>query len=52
MLAGRSLNGNARPSSNVADYFEGENATPSDRIFETRLGVMRTTNDRAAVLAP
>jgi hypothetical protein len=52
VLAGRSVNGNARPSAALTDYFEGENATPADRIHETRLGAARTINDRAILLAP
>lgn len=52
ILAGRSLNGSARPSSSLANYFEGENTTPADFIFAHRSGVATSTNDRVIVVAP
>ncbi|MCC6473309.1 MAG: hypothetical protein IT514_06140 [Burkholderiales bacterium] len=52
VLAGRSLNGSSRPSSSLADYLEGENATPADAIFEHRWGRPANINDRVVTLAP
>jgi hypothetical protein len=55
VLAGRVLpgiNSTTRPSSNLADYFEGENSTPGDFIFEHRAGTPTSINDRVVVIAP
>jgi len=52
VLAGRSRNGTARPSSNIANYLEGENASASDSIFEHRSGAPSSINDRVVVLSP
>ncbi len=52
ILAGRSLNGSARPSANLSDYLEGENVTPGDFVFEHRVGAPSTINDRVVVLYP
>lgn len=51
VFAGRALTG-TRPSSSLADYLEGENQTPADRIFTHRFGSASTFNDRAIVLYP
>jgi hypothetical protein len=58
VIAGRTLNGQLpRPSGNLADWFEGENADFSSaqaaRIYTTRepgLSINRTFNDRIAVI--
>jgi len=56
ILAGRSLNGSARPSSSLGDYFEGQNTTPSDYIFEHGAGKLTSTaaaiNDKVIIIAP
>jgi hypothetical protein len=52
VLAGRALNGASRPSANLGDYLEGENATPGDFKFEHRSGAPTSTNDRVVVVAP
>ena len=56
ILAGRSLNGSTRPSSMLSDYLEGENATPSDYIFEHGQGKTTSAgaaiNDKVIVVAP
>ena len=52
ILAGRALNGSARPSTNLADYLEGENNSPGDGIFETRKGSPTWINDRVVVVSP
>ncbi len=74
ILAGRSLNGTARPSANPKDYLEGENCNltpgkdldagpstctfwtnwlkPNDNVYEHRLGVPTTINDRVVVVSP
>lgn len=51
IFAGRALTG-SRPSSSLADYLEGENQSPSDRIFTHRFGSSATLNDYAIVIAP
>jgi hypothetical protein len=54
ILAGRSLNGSTRPSSTVGDYLEGVNATFASNpyIFENRIGVPTSINDRVVVVSP
>ena len=56
ILAGRSLNGSTRPSSVLSNYLEGENATPSDYIFEHGQGKTTSAgaaiNDKVIVVAP
>jgi hypothetical protein len=52
VFAGRALNGSARPSANLIDYFENENLTPGDFIYEHRSGVPTTINDRVVVVSP
>lgn len=51
-LAGRSLNASTRPSSNLANYLERENATPADFILEHRVGTTPSINDRVVVVSP
>jgi hypothetical protein len=54
ILAGRSLNGSARPSAQTSDYLEGANATlvATPYIFENRPGVPTSINDRVVVVSP
>jgi hypothetical protein len=55
ILAGRSLNGNPRPSASIGDYLEGANATAlttSPYVFEHRSGVPTSINDRVVVVSP
>ena len=52
ILAGRSLNDSARPSTTLANYLEGENATPGDYVFEHRAGPPSSINDRVVVICP
>ena len=53
ILAGRSLNGTARPSSIVSDYLEGANRTGSGTYtYEHRSGVPTSINDRVVVISP
>jgi hypothetical protein len=52
VLAGRSLNGTSRPSSALANYFEGENQTPADAVFVHRAGSATSINDRVVAVAP
>jgi hypothetical protein len=56
VLAGRAIkksdgSDQTRPSSLISDYFEGENITPADRIFESNIR-SKTFNDKIVVLAP
>ena len=51
VFAGRALDGQARPGT-LANYLEGQNATPADLIFEHRSGVPTTINDRVVVVSP
>jgi hypothetical protein len=53
VLAGRSLNGTARPSSVISDYLEGANRTGSGTYtYEHRSGVPTSINDRVVVISP
>jgi type II secretory pathway pseudopilin PulG len=52
ILAGRALDGQTHPSGSVADYLEGQNATPADLVFEHRAGAPTTINDRVVVVSP
>lgn len=52
VLAGRSISTQTRPSASLVDYFESQNASAGDRIYETRLGVSGSINDRTVLLAP
>jgi hypothetical protein len=54
ILAGLSLNGAPRPSSFLRDYLEGANATfaANPYVFENRLGVPTSINDRVVVVSP
>ena len=52
ILMGRSLNGSSRPSATLSDYLEGQNASTGDGVFEHRVGVPGSINDRVVVLAP
>ena len=61
ILAGRSLNGSARPSPTLSDYLEGENIlneiygvgpSPANFVYETLVGRPGAKNDRLAVLYP
>ena len=51
ILAGRNLGTNARPSSLLADYFEGANADGTDTVFD-RKPRSSTFNDRLLSLYP
>jgi hypothetical protein len=52
VLAGRAFNGSPRPSGNLADYFELENSSQFDRVFQHHLfGLPTTINDRVIVVA-
>jgi hypothetical protein len=52
VFAGRALDGQIRPNGTLSNYFEGENATPADLIFEHRAGVPTSINDRVVVVSP
>ena len=54
LFAGRSLSGNPRPSALFSDYLEGVNATFASNpyIFENRIGVPTSINDRVVVVSP
>ena len=52
VFAGRALDGSTRPTNNLANYFEGENFTPNDLIFEHRSGVPTAINDRVVIVSP
>jgi hypothetical protein len=56
VFAGRSLNGNGRPTINLPDYFESTNLTaannPATFVFENRSGVPTSINDRVVVVSP
>lgn len=52
IFAGRALGGQTHPSGTLANYLEGENATPADLIFEHRAGAPTTINDRVVVVSP
>jgi hypothetical protein len=51
ILAGRSLNGAARPSPVPSDYLELENAVV-DSVYRHRAGAPTAINDRVVVVAP
>ena len=51
IFAGRALDGQTRPGT-LANYLEGQNATPADLIFEHRSGVPTAINDRVVVVSP
>jgi hypothetical protein len=56
VFGGRALDGQTRPPSppsTLENYFELENSTPADLIFQHhRLGLPTTINDRVVVVAP
>jgi hypothetical protein len=54
IFAGRALDGQARPPApvTITDYLEGQNATPSDLIFEHRAGGPTSINDRVVIVSP
>jgi hypothetical protein len=52
VLAGRSLDGASRPSATLANYFEGQNATPADSVYQHRAGGPTWINDRVVVVSP
>ena len=56
VLAGRSLNGATRPTSNVADYFENANLAAANGtspfLDENRVGSPSSINDRVVVVSP
>jgi hypothetical protein len=53
VFAGRAINGSNRPSGTLTNYFELENSTPTDLIFQHhRFGLPTTINDRVVVVAP
>jgi len=50
---GRALDGQTRPvPGTLANYLEGQNATPADLIYEHRAGTPTTINDRVVVVSP
>jgi type II secretory pathway pseudopilin PulG len=51
IMAGNTLAPHVRPSGNVGDYLEGENATPADFIYENKTR-SSTFNDQILVVAP
>ena len=51
VFAGRALDGQTRPSGTLANYLEGQNATP-DLTFEHRSGTATSINDRVVVVSP
>lgn len=51
VMTGEALAGHSRPSSNVSDYLEGENATPSDFIYENNT-LSDAFNDQVIIVAP
>jgi hypothetical protein len=55
VLAGRSLNGITRSSTNLPDYFENANLTAANGatlVYENRSGAPTTINDRVVVVSP
>jgi type II secretory pathway pseudopilin PulG len=53
VLAGRALNGSARPSGTLSDYLENVNLTGAGTlVYENRAGNPTTINDRVVVLSP
>jgi type II secretory pathway pseudopilin PulG len=54
VFAGRALDGQNRIAfpGTLANYLEGQNATPADLIFEHRAGTVTTINDRVVVVSP
>jgi hypothetical protein len=55
LLAGRSLNGITRPSTNLPDYFENVNLTAANGttlVYENRPGSPTAINDRVVVVSP
>jgi len=56
VLAGRALNGAARPTTSLTDYFENANLTAANGtipyLYENRTGTPTAINDRVVVLAP
>jgi hypothetical protein len=56
VLAGRALNGAARPTSSLADYFENANLTAANGatpyVYENRVGAPTSINDRVVVVSP
>ncbi|HVC12162.1 MAG TPA: hypothetical protein VNE59_11030 [Burkholderiales bacterium] len=52
VFSGRALSGKTQPSSQLSDYFEGENATPTDSVFEQRSDVTSAFNDHVLVISP
>jgi type II secretory pathway pseudopilin PulG len=51
IMAGNTLAPHLRPSVNVVDYLEGENATPVDFIYENKTR-SSTFNDQVVVVSP
>ena len=51
VMTGQKLAGQTRPTTNVVDYLEGENATPNDDIFKKITGCT-TFNDVVTAVAP
>jgi hypothetical protein len=51
IIAGRALQGQARPSAAIADFLEGENLAPLDEVMR-RGAANRTINDRVVSIAP
>lgn len=51
VFASRAIASQTRPSANMTDYFEAQNSSPADRIFESNVR-SNTFNDKVLVLAP
>lgn len=52
VFAGRPLPGTSRPSTTLGNYFEAQNASASDLVFDYQAVVGKTFNDRASVVSP
>jgi hypothetical protein len=53
VFAGRALDGSIRPTNNLANYLEAQNATPADGLFQHHpFGLPTTINDRVVVVSP
>jgi len=51
IMAGGALTGQTHPSGSLANYLEGENATPADFIYENKSRAS-TFNDQMIIIAP